>query len=152
MKFLGILLLVCPLMAQIGSTGPVASVAANVSSTTATALLPAAPFSGGGAAKMDGEIKGRQFYRWSIIAIMAGNAADTVSSWHHPEANPVLANPGAGFGVRSVALKAGLLGTSLLLEHWALKHNPGLYRRLAWMNVAIAGGLGEVAARNASLP
>ncbi len=55
MKFLGIALLVCPLMAQIGSTGPVASVAANISSPTATALLPAAPFSGGGAAKWMGK-------------------------------------------------------------------------------------------------
>ncbi len=98
---------------------------------------------------MDGEINGKQFHRWSLVAIAAANAVDTVSSWHHPEANPILGN--SGFGVRSVALKEGLVGSSLLLERWALKHNPGLYRRLAWMNVAIAGGLGEVAVHNARL-
>jgi hypothetical protein len=134
-------------MAQVGSTGPVASDSANVSSAAAPAML----FSGSGAVKMDGELKGRQFYRWSVMAIVAGNAADTVSSWHHPEANPVLANPGAAFDTRSVALKAAFLGGSLLIEHWALSHNPRLYRRLAWMNVAIAGGLGGVAMYNASL-
>ena len=165
MKFLGILLLVCPLMAQIGSTGPVASDSANVSSVAAPAML----FSGSGAVKMDGELKNRQFYRWSVMAIVAGsslgqqasrwpamllvagNAADALSSWHHPEANPVLAHPGAAFDMRSVALKAGFLGGSLLIEHWALSHNPRLYRRLAWMNVAIAGGLGGVAMYNTSL-
>jgi hypothetical protein len=134
-------------MAQIGSTGPVASDSANVSSVAAPAML----FSGSGAVKMDGELKNRQFYRWSVMAIVAGNAADALSSWHHPEANPVLAHPGAAFDMRSVALKAGFLGGSLLIEHWALSHNPRLYRRLAWMNVAIAGGLGGVAMYNTSL-
>ena len=85
---------------------------------------------------------------WTSVA---GNAVDSVSIWRHPEANPVLANPDAGFGTRSVALKAGLLGASLLIEHWALRHNPRLCGPLAWMNLAIAGGVGGVAMYKASL-
>lgn len=150
---LKILLFACPLMAQIGSTGPVASNSTNVSSTTMAALLPATPLSGSSAVQIEasGEIKGRQFYQWSVLALVAGNAADAVSSWRRPEENPVLAIPGASFSVQSIALKAGFVGASLLIEHWALKNHSGLYRPLAWMNVAIAGGLGGVAARNASL-
>lgn len=151
MEFLAILLLGCPLMAQIGSTGLVASESTNISATAAAGFLSPIPISGSGPVKMDGEIKGQQFYRWSVMAIMAGNVADTASSWHHAEANPILAGPGAAFSTRSAVLKAGFLGASLFIEHWALKHNPQLYRRLAWMNVAIAGGLGGVAMHNASL-
>jgi len=98
------------------------------------------------------KIEHQKFYQWSVAALAAGNVADAASSWRRPEANPVLANPGAAFGTQSLLLKSGLLGTSLLLERWALRHNPRLYKPFAWMNFAVGGGLGAVAARNASLP
>ena len=89
--------------------------------------------------------EGQTFYRWSLAAVAAGNAADTFSSWRQPERNPLL---GGTFDGRSMAIKGGLLGTSFLIQHFALKHNPQLYRKLAWMNIAIGGGLGAAAAHN----
>jgi hypothetical protein len=150
-QFLGILLFACPLMAQIGGIGSPVSDSVNVSHAVASSFLPTTAFPALGPAKTDDEVKGRKFYRWSVVAVVAGNAADAMSSWHHLEANPVLAKPGATFDTRSMALKAGFLGASLLIEHWALRHNPRLYRSIAWMNVAIAGGFGGVAAYNTSL-
>jgi hypothetical protein len=92
--------------------------------------------------------EGRTFYRWSVAALAAGNAADTFSSWKQPESNPVL---GGTFDGRSMAIKAGLIGTTLALEKLALRHNPGLYKRVAWFNMAIGGGFGAIAARNFSV-
>ena len=94
---------------------------------------------------------GRTLYRWSVAAVLAGNAADIASSWHRQEANPLLANPGSKFDVTSVALKSGFVGASLLLEYWALHHNPHLYKALAWMNFGVAGGLGAVVEHNVTV-
>ena len=83
--------------------------------------------------------------------MIAANAADVASSWQRPEANPFLAKPGSTFGTGSVAIKAGFAGASLLIEKWALRSNPKLYRKFAWLNIAIAGGLGVTATYNFSL-
>ena len=96
-------------------------------------------------------VEGKAFYRWSQVAVFAGNAADTVSSWNQSEGNPLLAKSGGNFGTGSLAIKAGLLGTSLVIQRWALHHNPKLYKSFAWMNVAIAGGLGAAAAHNVAI-
>ncbi len=144
MKYIGIILLsVCPLMAQ---SPNLAAVEGSVG--IAPFISPAYVSHGDRSEK----VQGRRLYYWSIAALTVGNAADAASSWRRPEANPVLANPGATFGTQSLLLKSGLLGASLLLEHWALHHNPRLYKPFAWMNFAVGGGLGAVAARNASLP
>lgn len=138
MKYIGIMLVfVCPLMAQ---TADLTAAAASIS----PAYLSRADSSE--------KIEGRRLYLWSIAALSAGNAADAASSWRRPEANPVLAPPGATFGTQSLLLKSGLVGASLLLERWALHHNPRLYKSFAWINITVGGGLGAVAARNASLP
>lgn len=79
------------------------------------------------------------------MAIVAGEGAQTASSWRRPEANPVLANSGGNFGTQSGALNPGLPGTSLSIEHWALRHNSRLCGPLAWINLPIAGGVGGVA-------
>jgi hypothetical protein len=94
---------------------------------------------------------GKKLYQWSLTAIAAGNTADTLSSWHHPETNPILANPGASFDAKSLALKSAFLGGSLLIEHFALRHNSRLYRPFAWLNFSVAGMLGGVAVHNARL-
>jgi len=94
---------------------------------------------------------GRTLYRWSVAALLAGNVADIASSWHRPEANPLLATPGAKFDVGSVALKSGFIGASLVIEYWALRHNRHLYKGLAWMNYAVAGGLGVVVEHNVNV-
>ena len=94
----------------------------------------------------------RILYRWSVVAITAGNAADTVTSWNHLEGNPLLTGPGAQFGAGSMAIKSGLLGATLLMEHWTLRHNSRLYHALAWTNFAISGGLAGAAVHNSRLP
>ena len=97
------------------------------------------------------QVDGRTFYRWSQVAVFAGNAADTASSWNQSEGNPLLAKPGGSFGAGSLAIKTGLLGTSFVIQRWALHHNPKLYKTFGWMNVAIAGGLGAAAAHNVAI-
>jgi hypothetical protein len=51
-----------------------------------------------------------------------------------------------------VAIKLGLAGTSFLLEQVVLRHRPDLYRRIAWLNLGIAGAQGAIVAHNVSLP
>ena len=94
---------------------------------------------------------GRDFYRWSIAAAIGANIADVASSWHQTEANPVLGGRTSQFGVGSVAIKSGFVGTSLLIQHVALRHRPDLYKRMAWLNFATSGALGAVAAHNRSM-
>jgi hypothetical protein len=154
MKFFAMMLLVCPLIAQIGR--PVS----NVADTDTLAAPPpevlsnspaylAKPDAGNG--NSDAKSDGQRLYRWSLAAVAAGNAADTFSSWHQPEANPLLASPGSEFDGRSVLVKSALVGASLLVEHWALRQNPHLYRTFAWLNFTIAGVLGGVVAHNIAL-
>jgi hypothetical protein len=160
MKLFGFVLLVCPLMAQVEIAGipasdPVPSSLippSSLSSPSATETPFSTPRPAASAAYLTvpPEKDGKKLYRWSLAAVAAGNAADTFSSWHHPEANLFLANPGTNFDGRSVALKSAFIGASFLIEHWALKHNTGLYRPLAWLNFAIGGALGGVAAHNMS--
>jgi hypothetical protein len=83
--------------------------------------------------------------------VAAGNVADTLSSWHQLEGNPLLAGGGSVFDARSLAVKSAFLGASFLVERWALHHNPGLYRTFAWLNFTIAGALGGVVAHNISI-
>ena len=52
------------------------------------------------------------------------------------------------FGATSVAIKSGLVATSLLIQHVALRHRPDLYKKLAWMNFATSGVLVGVAKYN----
>ena len=89
--------------------------------------------------------QGQTFYRWSLASIVASSAADSVSSWHKSEANPVL---GPQFDARSLALKAGFITTSSVLERLVIRHNPRLYRPFGWMNFGLAGALGGVGAHN----
>ncbi len=60
----------------------------------------------------------------------------------------MVAGPGTQFGFASVAIKSGVVATSLLIQHVALRHRPDLYKKLAWMNFVTAGVLGGVASRN----
>ena len=144
MKIISIMLLALPVTAQVnpGILVPSTKIADFAASATPTRSE---------AWRKDlttGERPGRTVYYWSVATVVAAGAADAVSSWSGREANPVLAGPGAQFGVGSVALKSGLVGASLLLQNVALHHHPGLYKRLAWMNFATAGVLGGVTAHN----
>ena len=143
MKLLSVLLLTLPMMAQVNSGIPVPS--------TKISDFAASPAPRSEAWRKDltaGERPGRTLYYWSVATVVAASAADAASSWSGREANPVLAGPAAQFGVGSVALKSGLVRASLLLQHVALHHHPGLYKRLAWMNFATSGVLGGVTVHN----
>jgi hypothetical protein len=50
-----------------------------------------------------------------------------------------------------VLLKSALVSASFLIERWALRQNPHLYRTFAWLNFTIAGVLGGVVAHNVAL-
>lgn len=91
---------------------------------------------------------GRTMYGWSVAAVLGANAADAATSWRAQEANPVVSGSGSQFGVASLAIKSGFVGTSLLIQHIALRHRPDLYKRMAWMNFITAGALGGVASHN----
>ena len=86
-----------------------------------------------------------------VAAVVAANAMDSASSWQRLEANPFLATPGAQFGKRQILIKAGFAGTSLLIERLALRHNQNLYRKVAWLNLTVAAGLGVTATYNLRL-
>lgn len=159
MKFLVFVLFVCPLIAQEEPGEAPASIlvppiALTAASSGFLAGQPAAPGSltlmpdySDHPSKRDG----KSLYKWSLAAVAAGNAADTWSSWNRPEANLFLAKPGSDFNLRSMALKSVFIGASLVIQRWALSHNSGLYRPLAWLNFTIGAALGGVAAHNAAL-
>jgi hypothetical protein len=141
-------LLVLPLEAQTYLALP--PVTLNVNETAANVTPPQYNDSGLGRRQETGNL-GRTAYRWSIAAVLAANAADAATSWRTQEANPVVAGTGGQFGIMSVAIKSGLVGTSLLIQHIALHHRPDLYKRMAWMNLITSGVLGAVANHNMSV-
>jgi hypothetical protein len=152
MKSFGIALCVClltamcPLMAQTGTP------ASNAPEAEAlVAVPPDAPAYLATPVRVEVRNDGQRLYRWSLAAVAAGNAGDTFSSWHQPEANPLLAGRGSEFDGRSVLLKSALVSASFLIERWALRQNPHLYRTFAWLNFTIAGVLGGVVAHNVAL-
>jgi hypothetical protein len=87
-------------------------------------------------------------FRWSVAAVLAGHAVDSISSWRRPEANPALATSGSEFDGRALALKSAFLGGSFLIQRYAIHKNPRVYRPLAWMNFALAAGFGAAAIHN----
>jgi hypothetical protein len=150
-KQLAIVLCLCPLMAQVQT----AEMQPSIQMSSSVAALPQQqssaiphPFAVADPPVNLPKRDGHTLYRWSLAAALAGTAADTFSSWSHPEANPLLANPGSNFDARSAVLKSALLGASFLIEYYALRHNPHLYRHFAWLNFTIAGVLGGAVAHN----
>ena len=136
-------LLALPLMAQTKSAlfpapTSVAGIAASINPSQNNNLVP----------RPEASKPGRTMYGWSVAAALGANAADAATSWRAQEANRVLAGNGSQFGVASLAIKSGLVGTSLLIQQIALRHRPDMYKRMAWMNFVTAGVLGGVASHN----
>ncbi len=140
-KVLGLILIGLPLMAQ------QAFVATPM--TQPAAVFPPATTNTWDSPRE--QVPAIRLYRWSVVSMLAANAADAATSWTNREANPFVAGTTTHFGVTSFAIKSGFVGASLLLQHLALRHNPQAAKRLAWMNFVSAGVLGGVAAHNASL-
>ena len=72
----------------------------------------------------------------SAIALSAASAADAASSWHQPEANPLL---GSQFGADSLAIKAGITASMLLAERPLIRHYPEIRKWFVIANWMTAG-------------
>ena len=89
-------------------------------------------------------VKWRKTYRWSVVALGAATAADMASSFKfshdgQKEANSFLQSGNGGYGAKGAALEAGVVGASLLVQHYLVKRHPGLHVPLAIANYAFAG-------------
>jgi hypothetical protein len=144
-KALSVMLIALPMMAQESFTvQPVSALAeASIPAFHSTPQL--------GVHGLDHTSSSRTLYRWSVVSLLAANAADAASSWRSQEANPLVAGPATSFGVTSFAIKSGFVGASLLIQHVMLRHRPDLAKRMAWTNFISSGALGGVAAHNMSL-
>lgn len=84
----------------------------------------------------------------SVLALGAANALDIHSSWGRAELNPALRGSSGAFSGRGVAIKAGLMGGFVVMERLLACRDPSLYRRMSYINYAIAGAYTGVAVRN----
>ncbi len=83
----------------------------------------------------------------SIAALLCGNAADSASSWGQVERNPVLFG-GQQFGARSAAIKFGIIGASVGLQLWFVKHHPKSEKVFVIENFALSGAFSAAAIHN----
>ena len=98
---------------------------------------------------MMAESRGHKLLKWSWGALVAGNVADSASSWGRPELNPVL---GPRFGSRSTAIKFAVTGAVIGVEALLTRKHSELERPFAWGNFAMTGVLTGIAVRNYRLP
>ena len=88
--------------------------------------------------------KWRRTYNLSVIALGAATAADMASSFKFShdgqrERNAFLASSNGAYGIKGAAIEAGVVGASLLAQHYFVKRHPGLRIPFAISNYAIAG-------------
>lgn len=82
----------------------------------------------------------------SQVALAGASAADIASSWGKWEANPVLGH--GAFQGRQVAIKAGIIGGTLVFETILARKHPRYAKVFRWVNVGAAAGTGAVAIVN----
>jgi hypothetical protein len=90
-------------------------------------------------------------WRASQALLAASDAADIASSWGKNEANP-LVRSGQRFSYGSAAIKLGALAGGLAAQHYIARKYPEEKSLMASVNLAAAGALGVVAARNMQVP
>ena len=91
---------------------------------------------------------GKRIWRWSLAAVAAANVADGVTSMGRHELNPVL---GTGrFGARAAGVKIGVSTATVGVQYLILRRRPGAERKAAFVNFAMAGLTGGIAARTAA--
>ena len=87
-----------------------------------------------------------RWYRASLIAVGASQAADTASSWGGHELNPVL---GTGrFGGRQVGIKSAVVGSGIAAQYVAVRQYPRHRKVATVVNFALAAATTAVAVRN----
>ena len=88
----------------------------------------------------------RRLWKWSIGMLAAANAADVMTSMGRYELNPVL---GQGrFGPRATSVKIGISAATMGAQFLILRRWPEALRKAAYLNFALAGATGGVAASN----
>lgn len=81
-----------------------------------------------------------------MVALASANVADAVSTVGAYETNPVL---GIGpFGGRAIGIKIGVASGIVLAEYFIHRRYPESTRPMAFANLATAGALSGIAARN----
>jgi hypothetical protein len=86
----------------------------------------------------------------SIAAMAASTAADAYSSWHKQESNGILASSNGTFGVKGVAIKAGI-ASSVLVPQIVFRHRRDWHLAFAASNFVEAGVFAGATAHNLSV-
>jgi hypothetical protein len=99
--------------------------------------------------RAEGADSGRKrLWKWSLGVLAAANVADVATSMGRHELNPVL---GAGqFGARATGVKIGISAAAIGVQYLILRRRPEATRKAAYVNFALAGATGGVAAFNTS--
>jgi hypothetical protein len=93
---------------------------------------------------------GKRLWKASIAAVVAGSAMDIQSSLGKHETNGILANSQGVFSMQGVGLKLAIAGAALGTQQYLVHRHPSasVYKTGAFINFAVAGALGGVAAHN----
>jgi hypothetical protein len=119
-------------MNSLANPGPVAAATTSSSTPTPTQDLP-----------QPSKLLSRT-YQWSIVALGAATASDIASSLKFSsdgqrESNGFLSNRNGGYGAKGALLEAGVVGASLLVQHYVIKRHPSLQAPFAISNFAFSG-------------
>jgi hypothetical protein len=87
-------------------------------------------------------------WKVSAIVLVGALAADAATSWGKREINPLVPTANGQFGGRSLGLKAGVAGGSLVAQHFLLKKSPQAERAMTFANFGMAGLLTSAAVSN----
>jgi hypothetical protein len=89
-----------------------------------------------------------KLWKVSLLALAGATAADAVSSWNRPEANPILRNSNGQFSTQGVGIKIGLAGTVAVTQYLLARKGPKYERVATFANFAAAGVFGAAAIHN----
>lgn len=92
-----------------------------------------------------------RFWKWTAAALVAGTAADAISSVGHRELNPILAGPDGRFGAKGISIKAGMAGGTLLFEALVIRKHRHAGRVFGVVNLGCGAAFAGIAARNQGL-
>jgi len=89
------------------------------------------------------DTKWNRTYQLSVVALGAATAADVASSLKFSsdgqrEANGFLRSSNGLYGSKGAAIEIGMVGASLLLQHFVVRHHPGLKLPFAMSNYGFA--------------
>jgi hypothetical protein len=88
-----------------------------------------------------------RWYRASLVAVGASQAADVASSWGGIEANPRL-GAGKPYGWKATGIKSAVVGGGQAAQYVAVRRHPRWMRVATIVNFALAGATTTVAVRN----